>query len=172
MNTLFASVSSVPATHFTQALAASGAGPAPPFASTPINNIPGIPPALARRFLIRAVSVVALQNFGPELNFWSSAAVPSTTDPTADTFLGRVRFLSVTGEQQAGAGLFRYYNDTISIPYFDLDWVKAANAGGPNAGVNPPTLHVSMANVDVTGKSAAGAGLVAVTFWLQPMQGY
>jgi len=153
-NSFLYPVKSNPATQFVQALAKG--------AATPMNLVLGVPAIAARRFLIRAIEVLAMENFGPEVNYFATAA-GLTASPATDTFLARFGFLSAMGEQLGGAGLWRYYVDGLAIPHYDLDTI---------ATLNPPALHIVLQNIDATAKSADAAGATAVTTWLEPMQAW
>jgi hypothetical protein len=162
-NTFLHPVSSVETVNFTEALAQN--------AKSAMNNLLGMPLTAGRRYLIRALQVLAKENYGPELNFFGKAA-GLTVDPATDFFISRFGFTSAMGEQLGAAGLWRYYNDGLAIPYMDLDWLNAASAGGPNSAVAPPSLHVVLQNIDTIAKSAAAAGNTQVTVWLEPMQAW
>lgn len=126
-----------------------------------MNNLYGLPRQGSQRFFIRAIECATMENFGPEFNFFGSAA-GFTTNPDTDTFIARYGFVDAMGERMGGAGLYRYYVDGLAIPYFDLD---AANSAEIN-----PLLHVKLQNISATGKSANAAGAIAATFWVSPMQ--
>jgi len=160
--TFLAPVQSVETVNFLEALAGAAVTGTPPFVASAMNNLNGVPAIGSRRFLIRAIQVLAVQNFGPEFNFFGSAA-GKTTDPATDTFISRFGFTSAMGEQIGGAGLFRYYIDGLAIPYLDLDTINT---------VNPPTLHVVLQNIDTVAKSANAPGQLTATFWLEVMQSY
>lgn len=157
-------IRSVETLHFTEALAgAAGTGVAP-FAATAMYNLPGVPPSGPRRFLIRNLAVMAIQNFGPEVNFFGSS-LGDTADPATDFFLGRFSFTSSMGEQigNPAVGVFRYYVDGLAIPYHDRD---AANS------LTLPTLHVIMQNIDTTAKLGAAAGNVIIAVGLESVQAW
>lgn len=154
-------VYSVATVNFLEALAAAAMSFTPPFVGSAINNLPGVPPSGSRRFLIRAIEYLAVQNVGLEFDFFGSSVGP-TLDPATDTFIARYQFASANGVQYNGAGLYRYYVDGLAIPYFDLD---TANS------VTPPTLHVGVQNIDTVAKSADVPGAIACTFWLEPNLG-
>lgn len=153
MNNFLFPVTSVPGTTFTEALALNEA--------SAMYSLVGVPPAGARRFLIREIDVVCKDNFGPEFNFFSTAT-GWTTDPATDTFLSRWGFVATDGEQLDGTGLWRYSIPDLAIPYHDDD----AN------GVTPPTLHVVLQNLSATAKAADAAGAMRATFWLEAMQAW
>lgn len=149
-------VQSVEGTNFTEVLAQN--------AKSAMNNLPGVPALASRRFLIRAILAVTTENFGPEFTFFSKA-LGLTTDPATDFAIAKFGFLSTMGDQLGGAGLWRYYADSLAIPYFDLD------ADGT---MNPPKLHVVVQNISATGKSVFSvgppvAGACLLTAWLEPM---
>ncbi len=123
-----------------------------------MNNRPLWPSSGSRRFLIRAIEVLARENFGPELNFFSTAA-GFTTDPATDTAIARFGFIATMGEQIGGAGLWRYYVDGLAIPYVDLDTVNTGT---------PPTLHVILQNISATAKTAGAPGEIVVTVYVEP----
>jgi hypothetical protein len=160
-STLFP-VTSIEATHFTEALAAASAPGVPPFVGSAVYNIPGVPAIGSRRFLIRSIRITTKENFGPGISFFSRAA-GMNADPALDCFVGRWAFLAVNGEQVAGIGLWRYYIDGLAIPYFDLD-----NAALPG----PSFLHAMLENTDVIPKSAGAAGNVVVTVYMEPVQSW
>lgn len=133
--------------------------------ATPMNNVP-IGPAAGgpgRRSLIRAISCITDENFGPEFNFFNSAS-GFTTDPDTDGFLGRFGFTSAMGERIGGSGLYRYYIDGLAIPYYDIDTSTGS------IGAQPQLLHVILQNISVTAKLIRGAasGRCHATFWLEP----
>lgn len=144
-------VVSVETVNFTESLAQ--------FAASAMNSIPGVPPVNSRRYLIRAISVVTKENYGPQFNFFSSAA-GNTTDPGTNTFVSRFEFNDSNGQQVGATGLWEYYVDGLAVPYVDADTVNT---------VNSPTLHVILENLSTTSKSASAAGYSVATFWLEPM---
>lgn len=153
-------VASNPTTNFTEALVATASAFTPPFAGTAMNNIGGVPPLNGRRYWIRGIEYLAVENVGLEFDFWASAA--GLTDAVAsDTFLSRYQFAAANGVQFNGIGLYRYFAWGLELPYYDLDTINTTT---------PPSLHVAAQNVDTVAKSADAAGAVAVTFWLAPMQ--
>lgn len=154
-------VTSKETVNFLEALAAASGTAVPPFAATAMNNLPISAPGM-RRFLIRVIEITAIQNFGPEINIFSSAA-GLTVDPDTDSYLSRFSFTSSMGEQIGGTGLWRYYIDGLAIPYFDLD---------TSSSPSQPTLHVVMQNIDTVAKLAGAPGAVDVNVWLEPMQAY
>ena len=154
-------VVSLPTVNFTEALLAAATTFTPPFVGTALNNIPGVPPIGSRRFLIRAIEYLCVQQVGLEFDFWGSATGLTNAIAT-DTFISRYQFASVNGVQFNGTGLYRFYVDGLSIPYLDLDTINS---------VTPPSLHVAVQNVDTIAKSANAAGAIAVTFWLEPQFG-
>lgn len=160
-NTFLHRAMSNEATDFTEALAGTGSTGLPPFAATAIRHLPIAGKGFSR-YLIRAIEVTAMQNFGPQFNFFYNA-VGITNDPATDSFVSRFGFFGVQGLQIAGSNLWRYYIDGLAIPYHDRD------TGGS---VNQPTLHVILENTDTVAKAAAGAGLVEANFWLEPQQSY
>jgi hypothetical protein len=161
-NTFLFPVRSVETTQFNSPIAGASAPMTPPYAASVMTNIPGVPAIGSRRFLIRAIQVIAKENFGPEVNFFSKAAGP-TLDPATDSFIARFQFLSVNGEQIGGVGNFRYYIDGLAIPYQDDDNISKVGVG---------SLHVILQNVDVTAKSGDTNGATVVTVWLEPVQAW
>ena len=161
-NTFLYPVSSSETMNFTEALAAASGTLAPPYVASAMNNISGVPAIGSRRFLIRALKVIAAQNFGPEINIFGKAAGP-TLDPQTDSFIARYQFLAVNGDQIGGTGLYRYYVDGLAIPYHDADRDNIVGVG---------FLHVILQNVDVTAKLAGAAGYVKLVAYLEPEQSY
>lgn len=153
-------VYSKPTVNFLEALAAASAAFTPPFIGTAINNLAGVPPIGSRRFLIRAIELLATENVGLEFDFFGSAVGPTTID--ADTFIGKYQFAVANGAQYNSAGLYRYYADGLAIPYFDVDTANSTT---------PPTLHVGVQNCDLVAKTGDAAGAIAVTIWLEPHLG-
>lgn len=125
-----------------------------------MNNLVG--PLKMYRGFIRAISVVAKQNFGPEFSFFSTA-VGDTGNPATDYFVSRWGFTASMGAQLAGAGLWRYYVDGLSIPFADID-------GGTS--LAPASVHVVMQNTEATAKLAGSDGAMSATFWLEPQQAW
>ena len=160
-NFLFPVVSS-PTVNFLEALGAASASFTPPFVGTAMNNLAGVPPIGSRRFFIRVIEYLCVQQVGLEFDFWGSAAGLTNAIAT-DTFISRYQFASVNGQQFNNTGLFRYYIDGLAIPYYDLDTANSTT---------PPTLHVAAQNVDTVAKSAGAPGAVNATFWLEPMQAW
>jgi hypothetical protein len=159
-------VSSRPTLDFVDALAAASAFSTGPFVGGPIYNIPGVPPIGSRRFLIRAIEYLCVQQVGLEFNFFGSAV--GLTDVVAtDTFVSRFQFGKANGVQfnkvNVANPLWRFYNDGLAVPYVDLDSVNSQTS---------PTLHVAVENVDTVAKSAGAAGAVAATFYLEATQGW
>lgn len=154
MNTFVYPVTSDPAVNFLEALAQN--------AASAMNILYGVPPVFSRQYLIRAIEVTTKEAYGPELNFFSTAA-GLTTDPATDTFLSRWGFLSSMAERIGATGLYRYYVDGLAIPYFDGDTINS---------VNPPSLHVILQNISATAKSADATGASKMTVWLQPQTAY
>lgn len=161
-NDFLYAVSSKPTVHFLDALAAAGTSFTPPFVATAINNIPGVPPIGSRRFLIRAIEYLSVQNVGLEFDFFGSAAGLTNVIAT-DTFISRYQFASANGVQVGGAGLYRSYVDGLAIPWFDADTINTPT---------PPSLHVLAQNCDTVAKLGDAAGAIAVTFWLQMNQAW
>lgn len=162
--TIIHPVVSLEGTNFTEALAGAAGVGVGPFNATAMNNIPMGLPWGNRRYLIRSILVMTLQNFGPEINFFASA-LGNTADPATDFFLGRFGFTSSMGEQigNPAAGCFRYYVDGLAIPYHDRDTANSTT---------PPSLHIVMQNIDTVAKSAAAAGNVVVRIGLEPQQAW
>jgi hypothetical protein len=128
--------------------------------------------APGRRTLIRAIECITDENFGPEFNFFSRAT-GKTADPDTDSFISRFAFVSAMGEQINAAGLWRYYIDGLAIPYHDLD-SENYPAGQVTPTIVQQKLHVVLQNVSATAKlaTAAAAGRIHTTFWLEPMSNY
>ena len=99
-------VVSDPAVNFLDALAQN--------AATAMNKLYGVPPIFSRQFLIRAVSVLAKENYGPELNFFSTAA-GNTTDPATNT----AHRLAV---KQLGDARFKYIHTAPKIKVSECYW--------------------------------------------------
>ncbi len=152
-------VVSKPTVNFLDALAAASSSFTPPFIGTAINNLPGVPPLNSRRYLIRGIEYLAMENVGLEFDFWSSAAGLTNVIGT-DTFLGRYQFASANGVQFNSTGLYRYFAWGLDLPYRDDDTINTENS---------PTLHLALQNVDTVAKSGDEAGAVAITVWLVPM---
>lgn len=152
-------VVSSPTVNFLDALAAAGSSFTPPFIGTAINNLPGVPPINSRRYLIRGIEYLAMENVGLEFDFWASAAGLTNLVAT-DTFLGRYQFASANGAQFNSVGLYRYFAWGLDLPYYDADTINTTTS---------PSLHVAVQNVDTVAKSADVAGAIACTFWLAPM---
>lgn len=161
-NTFLFPVTSRPTVDFLDALAAAGSSLTPPFAGGPINTLKGLPPINARRFLVRAIEYLAVENVGLEFDFFGSAAGLTDVIGT-DTFISRFQFASVNGAQFNATGLYRYYVDGLAIPVLDLDSINTTT---------PPALHVAVQNVDTVAKTVDAAGAVKVTIWVEPMQGW
>jgi hypothetical protein len=162
-NTFLHPVQSNPTTQFIEALAAAGSTFTPPFVGSALYNLPGLPPVNSRRYLIRAIEYLCVQDVGLEFDFWNSASGLTNAIAT-DAFISRFQFGAVNGAQFNGAGLFRFYVDGLAIPYFDADSVLSTTV--------VPTLHVAVQNVDTVAKSAGAPGAVNATFWLEPMQAW
>lgn len=136
---------------FTEALAEN--------AASAMVTLYGVEPIFSRRYFIRAIRVTAKENFGPQLNFFASAA-GDTTEPSTNTFLGRWGFAASMGTQIGATGLWQYYIDGLAIPYYDEDTILTTV---------PPNLHVILENISATAKSADADGAVTVEVWMQPM---
>lgn len=145
-------VVSLGATHFREALGVAGA-------ATPVNALPGVPPVNSRRYLIRAVRVLAMEHIGMTWLFFASAAAP-TADVDTDRFISSLGMASGTGVQYNNAGLWRYFVAGLAIPYY-MD--------GSGNTVTPPTLNVALQLEGATTKAAGDAGEVSATFWLEPL---
>lgn len=155
-------VQSRPTTDFLTALAAAGAPLTPPFVGTVVNNIPGLPNVGPKRYLIRGIEYLAVQNIGLEFDFFNSATGLTNAIGT-DGFISRYQFAAANGVQFNSTGLYRYYVDGLAIPYIDLDAVNSQV---------PVLLHVAIQNIDIVAKSADAAGAIQATFWCEPMQAY
>ena len=143
---------SVGTVNFLEALAAAGQ-------ATALNTLYGVPPVNSRRYYIRTVSVEAMEHIGMTFLFYASAAAP-TADVNTDRFVSSFGFVAGQGIQTNGAGLWRYYVDGLSIPYY-MD--------GSGNSLNPPTLNVVLQLQGAVAKSANAAGAIKATFWLEPM---
>lgn len=152
-NSMLFRVPSNEGSNFTEALAQNQA--------SAMNNLAGLPRG-GPGYLIRAISVVTKQNFGPQFNFFSSATA-LTADPATDAFVSRWGFTASMAQQIAGSALWRYYIDGLAIPYVDLDTINNQN---------PPALHVILVNTEVTAKSAAAAGAIQCAFHIEVQQSY
>lgn len=139
-------------TNFREGLAAAGL-------ATPVNALPGVPNWGPKRFLIRAVSVLAMEHIGMVFMFFSSAAAASA-DADADRFVSSLGFVAGQGIQYNSAGLWRYYVDGMAVPYY-MD--------GSGNSVNPPTLNVALQLQGAVAKSAGDPGGVSACFWLEPV---
>lgn len=142
-------VVSRPTVDFLAALAAASGALTPPYAGSVITNLPGLPPNGAKQFFVRAIGYTAVENLGLGFNFFSGAS---------GGFLSRYQFQKTDGAQAGGAGLYNAYVDGLAIPYHDLDTANTTT---------PPTLHVSLDNVDTVAKSANAGGAVTVTIWVE-----
>lgn len=166
-STLFA-ITSNPLTQFTEALAAAAVAGTPPFVGSALYNLPGVPNKGGGRFLIRAVRLITVENFGPEVNFFSSGIAQPGATPLLDAFEAKVQFFGVQGEQIGGAGLFRYYIDGLAIPFGDADSINNTTV--------IPALHVILQNIDVIAKQvvvgAALPGQAKLTVWIEPRQAW
>ena len=125
---------------------------------TTIADILGVPVNDNRRFRIRAIEVLAIENFAPVLSFFATSA--GYTDVVAtDTYYGQWAFVQTDGVLLANLGPYRYFIPDLNIPYLDRD---------TQLSVTPPTLHMTLDNEGATSKSAGAAGAVVVTTWLEP----
>ncbi len=154
-------VPSNPLTNFLTALAGASSTLTPPYAATPINQVYGLPAIASRFFLLRAVSIVATENFGPELDFYATQT--GLFEDGSSSFIARMYFTGSNGWQSGGAGSYEYYVDQMAIPLWDADSFNSNNQ---------PSLHIAMQNVDTTAKSAGVPGAVTVTCWVEPMQAF
>lgn len=145
-------VVSVGTVNFLEALNAAGD-------VTALNALRGVPPVNSRRYFIRAVSVEAMENIGMVFLFYASAAAP-TANVDTDRFVASLGFVIGAGVRSGGAGLYRYYVDGLSVPYY-MD--------GSGNTVAAPTLNVVLQLQGATPKSAGAPGAVKATFWLEPM---
>lgn len=145
-------VVSVGTVNFLEGLAAAGN-------VTALNTLYGVPPVNSRRYFIRSVAVDAMEHIGMTFLFYASTVGP-TADVDTDRFISSFGFVAGQGVQSAGAGLWRYYVDGLSIPYY-MD-------GSGNL-LNPPTLNVVLQLQGAVAKSANAAGAIKATFHLEPM---
>lgn len=155
MNQLLFPVFAKGATNFREGLAVAGE-------ATPVNALYGVPPVNSRRFLIRAVSVLAMEHIGMTFLFFASQAAP-TADVDTDRFISSLGFTIGQGIQYDGAGLWRYYIDGMAVPYY-MD--------GSGNSQNPPTLNVALQLQGATAKTAGDPGEVSAVFWLEPLSEY
>jgi len=139
--------------NFLEGLAAAGV-------ATAVNALPGVPPVGSRRFYIRAVEVLAMEHIGMTFLFFASTAAP-TANVDTDRFISSVGFTAGQGIQYNNTGLWRYYVDSMAVPYY-MD--------GSGNSVTPPTLNVALQLQGATAKTAGAPGAVSATFWLQQMQ--
>lgn len=117
------------------------------------------PPIGSRRFLIRAVSVVSVQNLGMIFQFYAAVA-GVTANVDTNRFVSSFGFVAGQGVRYNSTGLYLYYVDGLSIPYY-MD-------GSGNA-VNPPTLNVVLQIQGATAKLANADGAIHPVFWLEPV---
>jgi hypothetical protein len=146
-------VASVPTTHFLEGLAIHQA--------TPMYNVPGVPPFGNRRFRIRAIEILAIDNFAPVVSFFGSAAGLTNLVAT-DGFLGSWAFVTTDGMQIAATGVWRYFIPDLNIAYFDRD---------TQLSVTPPTLHIVLGNEAATAKVVGAGGALTLTTWLEQTYG-
>lgn len=145
-------VVSVGTVNFLEALAVAGD-------TTALNALPGVPPVNSRRFFIRQVAVQAMENIGMTFLFFASAANP-TLNVDTDRFIASLGFVAGQGIRNDGAGLWRYYMDGLSVPYY-MD--------GSGNSITPATLNVVLRLQGATAKSAGAPGAIRATFWLEAM---
>jgi hypothetical protein len=125
---------------------------------TALNAIPGVPAVNSRRFFIRSVAVKAMENIGMTFLFYSNPTGP-TLDVDTDAFISSFGFVAGQGVRSGGAGLYRYYVDGLSIPYYLV---------GSGNSIVPPTLNVVLQLQGVTAKTADAPGAIQATFHLEP----
>lgn len=130
------------------------------YQATPINTLYGVQPIFSRRYLIRAITITTKENYGPQLNFFSTGD-GDVTDPADNTFISRWGFLNVSGQQVGATGLWQYYVDGLAIPYYDAYNIN--DQTGQN-------LYVSLENTSTTAKSAADTGATKVVVWMEAMK--
>lgn len=70
--------------------------------------------------IVRTLRIMSDVQHAWEVNFFSSDQT-TDADPNVDSFLGRYPFSLPDGVQIGGAGLYRYYIDTLQIPALDRD---------------------------------------------------
>lgn len=129
-------------------------------AVTAVNALPGCPPVNSRRYFIRAISVLAVEQIGPTFLFYSSLTGQPTVAVDTNNFIGHFGFVDGMAVRLAGAGLFYYYVDGLQLPYF------TETSGSV---IGPPALNVALLNTSATAKTAGAPGAVRARFWLQPM---
>lgn len=126
-------------------------------ALSPIQSL-SIPTPSTRRWMIRGVSLIALQEILPEFHFFSSAR-GLTNSPMTDRWIASFGFGDTDAHQFGNEGPFRWYKEGLSTPYYDLDVLDQ---------VGTPSLHVLMINRAPLGKLAGPEGAMRVNFWLEP----
>jgi len=70
--------------------------------------------------MLRSMRIMSSANRQWEVAFYASKDTRSA-DPNVDRFLGRFQFQAASGVQEASAGLFRYYVDSLNILLEDVD---------------------------------------------------
>jgi hypothetical protein len=161
-NTFRSDAVSNPATQFTEALAAASGTGTPPFVASALYNLVGLPAQGSGRWLIRAIEILTTENWGPEVNLFSSAS-GFTASVLTDKWIGRWGFTSAMGEQIGGSGLWRYYVDGLAVQYYDLDTIGT---------ITPPTVHAILQNIDTVAKSAYPTDLTKLTISCEPCQSF
>ena len=123
------------------------------------------------RSILRTIAVTSFDNNDWEFWFFANIGQQQPLGGTqAETFLGRWSFVAADAVRIAGAGLYYYYIDGLSIPYYDAD---AHNYRPDGTGGSPPAdgtyLNVALINRSAGAKTA---GLYfAATFGLEPTYG-
>lgn len=128
-------------------------------AASAMNSLPGLPNVNSRRYLIRAVRVVSVQNLGMNFQFYG-ASTGVTADVDTNRFISSFGFVAGQGVRYNSAGLYLYYVDGLAIPYYE--------DGAGNA-VARPSLNVVLQIQGATAKLADVAGALTAEFWLEPM---
>lgn len=125
-----------------------------------INVLPGLPRVNSRRYLIRAVSVVSVQNLGLQFLFFSTPDAAPTELVATDSFVSSFGLVAGMAVRYDAAGLYRYYMDGLAVPYY-MD--------GSGNQVAAPSLNVALGIQGATAKLADAAGALRATFWVEPM---
>ena len=150
-------VISTPTTDFIEALAQN--------AISANYNLP-LPRAKTPNWLIRAITLVAVQNLTYEL--WLFRSATNLTGAVAtDALIGFWQFQALSSGQPGftvtGDSLFHYYIDGLEIPYYDQDFQS-----GTYESIPYPRVHARLVNRSATGKNANATGAVEFTLWVSP----
>lgn len=150
MTNFFYPVRGVGTVNFTEALLVGGA--------SAMNALPGLPAVNSRRFFLRAISVVSVQQLGMIFQFYGSAS-GATADVDTNRFISSVGLVSGQAVRYAGTGLYLYYMDGLSVPYY---------ADGSGNEIAKPSLFVTLQIQGATAKLADAAGAIHPVFWFEP----